>query len=387
VKVVLTVGGLAPEFGGPSRSVPALAEALARETIEVDLIACESQPGHEAPVLPDVKSVKTHLLPVQSREGRWRARRNDFFTAVCESAESPNTVVHDNGLWLPTNHAVAAAARELRRPLVISPRGMLSTWATKFHRWKKRAAWTLFQRRDLESATALHATAMMEAEEFRRAGLRQPIAVLPNGVNLPPALADSAERNRQTRTALFLSRVHPKKGLLDLVEAWARVRPTNWRMVVAGNDEENHRAQIEAAVRRARLESSFSFIGAVNEAAKWNLYREADLFILPSHSENFGIVVAEALAAGVPAITTRGTPWRELAERQCGWWTEIGATPLGEALAAATAATDEERSAMGLRGRALIEEKYSWSWVAAEFKDVYEWLLGKAERPACVRLD
>jgi glycosyltransferase involved in cell wall biosynthesis len=109
--------------------------------------------------------------------------------------------------------------------------------------------------------------------------------------------------------------------------------------------------------------------------------------LLPSHSENFGIVVAEALASGVPVITTRGTPWRDLIEHRCGWWEEIGASPLAAALEAATALSDDERRAMGQRGRELVERKYSWQRVAADMKAVYAWLLGQGERPDCVLLN
>ncbi|MEP6937497.1 MAG: glycosyltransferase [Chthoniobacterales bacterium] len=386
MKVILTVAGLSPEFGGPSRSVPALAEALARQNAEVELIACESQAGHSAPVLPNGNLVRTRLLPVRSRQGRWQTGRNDFFRVLCESAGDAETVIHDNGLWLPTNHAAARAAEVLKRPLIISPRGMLSGWSLHHRAWKKQLAWTLFQRRDLERAAALHATSKQEAEEFRAAGLQQPIAIVPNGVEVPTEVADPLARDAQrVRTVLFFSRIHPKKGLLDLVDAWAQVRPSNWRVIVAGNDEGGHQGEVEAAVRRSNLAAIFSFKGVVRDEAKWNLYREADLVALPSHSENFGIVVAEALASAVPVITTRGTPWRELIEHRCGWWEEIGAAPLAEALRAATSLSDEERRGMGQRGRALIEQKYSWRSAASEMQRVYLWLLGNGTRPPCVR--
>jgi glycosyltransferase involved in cell wall biosynthesis len=385
MKVILTVASLSLEFGGPSRSVPALAHALAQHGVAVELIACESEPGYSPPTLSAGKFAPTRLMPVRSRRGRWFAARNDFYRTLCQTAPSNDTVIHDNGLWLPTNHAVASAARSLAQPFMISPRGMLSDWSIQHHRWRKRVAWSLYQRRDLFCATALHGTSHQEAAEFRRAGFRQAIAVVPNGVAIPESV--KCTRNGTTRTALFLSRLHPIKGLLDLVEAWAKVRPNGWRMLVAGNDEDAHRREVELAVQHHQLSRVFSFTGVVSDEAKWALYRSADLVLLPSHSENFGIVVAEALASGVPVITTRGTPWRDLIEHRCGWWEEIGAAPLAAALEAATALSDDERRAMGQRGRELVERKYSWQRVAADMKAVYAWLLGQGERPDCVLLN
>jgi glycosyltransferase involved in cell wall biosynthesis len=383
MKAALTVAGLSPEFGGPSRSVPALAEALARENVTVDVLACESQQEHGTPVLPDAKLVRTQLLPVRSRRGRWRAAHNDFFCVLYEIACDNDTVIHDNGLWLPTNHAVARAARFLKQPLVISPRGMLSKWAWQHHRWKKRVAWRLFQHRDLLSASALHATSAQEVSDIRQAKFYGPVAVVPNGIDLPE-FRFAAREARSTNIALCVARLHPVKGLMNLIEAWSQVHPNGWRMVIAGGDEDGHRAELEAAITARGLDGAFEFRGPVEGERKWALYRDADLFVLPSHSENFGMGIAEALASGVPVITTRGTPWEDLAQCRCGWWEEVGVAPLSRALREAMNLTAKERGEMGRRGRELVEQKYSWRRVAAEMKSLYAWLLNQGDRPACV---
>jgi len=388
MKLVLTIAGLSPEFGGPSRSVPALAEALAREDVDVDLITCESQRGYGSPVLPDVKLVRTQLLPMRSREGRWRAARNDFFGALCETTSGIDTVIHDNGLWLPTNHAVTAAARHLKRRLVISPRGMLTAWASSHHGVKKKIAWALFQRRDLSTASALHATSEEELNNCRQAGFRGPVAIVPNGIGLAELTSVSGlpTPSSQIRTALFVGRLHPVKGLMNLIQAWNEVRPNGWRMVVAGGDQDGHRAELESEIAARGLTDVFEFVGPVEGQQKEKLYRDADLFVLPSYSENFGMSAAEALASGLPVITTRGTPWKDLIEHRCGWWVEIAPAALAQALGEATQMDDETRRGMGERGRQLVAQKYSWSRVAKEMKSVYQWLLGRGERPQCVRL-
>jgi glycosyltransferase involved in cell wall biosynthesis len=157
--------------------------------------------------------------------------------------------------------------------------------------------------------------------------------------------------------------------------------------VVAGPDEQGHRAEVEQRARARGIGADVTFTGPVDDDAKWDLYRASDLFVLPTFSENFGVVVAEALACGVPALTTTGAPWRELEAERCGWWVPPEAEALAEALRDATARPDAERRAMGQRGRALVEARFSWTQVAADLHAAYRWLLGEGRLPACVRLD
>ncbi len=384
VRAVHTVSSLQAALGGPSRSVTALCSALADRGVDVEIVTREESADL---VRPD-DSVRIRFVD----EGpAWQALRPrssalvQGLTAALSAGPPGAAVLHDHGLWLPQHRLAAAAAAWSGVPLVVSVRGMLSPWALRQNRLKKKVAWTLFQRRVLAAAALLHATSEEEVENVRRLGIRRPVALISNGVDVPEQTRTLSE-GRRSRQALFLGRLHPVKGLLNLVRAWAQVRPEGWELVLAGPDDDGHRADIEQAARALRVAPAVRFTGTVGDDEKWDLYADADLFVLPSHSENFGIVVAEALAAGVPALTTKGTPWQDLETHACGWWVEVGAEPLAQALAEATSASDERRQAMGARGRALVEQHYSWAHVADEMAAVYAWLLGQGERPDCVVL-
>jgi len=384
IRVLFTIAGLHPESGGPSQSVPALAAALAKAGALPELVSLHYGNGWQEPK-PLPGGVRTTFVPCSGMWGQRPLWSPQFEAALAGRCRETNTqILHDTGLWLlATNHAAAKVAASLKLPRMVSPRGMLSGWALNHKSWKKKIAWSLYQRRDLETAQVLHATSMAEAQEFRALGLKLPVAMIPNGVELPPP-GNGPAPEPPRRTMLFLSRLHPKKGLMELVRAWAAVKPSGWRAVIAGGDEGGHRMDVENLVRSLRLENDFEFVGAVSDITKWDYYRQADVFVLPSHSENFGIVVAEALVCGVPVIATRGTPWEDLTTYRCGWWCGGDVESLATALREATAATDESRREMGLRGRSLVEDKYAWPGIARRMTEVYRWMLGQGPKPECV---
>ena len=288
-------------------------------------------------------------------------------------------LLHDNGIWLPHNHrlAVIAARRGIGR--VVSTRGMLEPWALKHKMLKKRLAWWLYQRSDLRRARCHHATAEEEAQNVTRLGLGVPVSVIPNGVDVPdPGPGPGPDKRSDDKCALFLGRIHPKKGLPMLIAAWRRVRPPGWRLQIVGPDEQGHRAELESAARAAGLENTIRFAGPVDGDMKRSTFFNADLFILPTHSENFGIVVAEALAHGVPVVTTTGAPWSILPKSDCGWWVDPTVEGIAEGLRQATACDRQMLHAMGARGRELVREEFGWDRVAKKFIAMYEGLLASA---------
>jgi glycosyltransferase involved in cell wall biosynthesis len=386
LQAVHTIPGLKRAAGGVSRSVPGLCTALSRAGLPTLLVSQRDRnTPRQSPLLPDADVVPTRLI-----EGYdWERLRVSFTPGLARELEgicrdAAPCVVHDHGLWLHMNHVTARVAARTGVRRVVSPRGMLDGWSLQYRGWKKNLAWSMYQRRDLELASAFSATSLREADSIRALGLRQPVAVIPNGIDMPGQSPRAQPEPDQDRMVLFMSRIHPKKGLLDLVAAWARLQPAGWRLVIAGPDEGGHQAEVQAAARAAGIAEAIDFVGPLDGEAKERALRGADIFVLPTYSENFGIVVGEALSYGVPVITTNVTPWEELTARDCGWWIDTGADPLAGALAVACSASDERRREMGKRGRRLIEERYSWRSAAEKHIEFYQWLWTGADKPSCM---
>lgn len=321
----------------------------------------------------------------------WQAR---FSGAVGQSVRAWGNVcsvdvVHGHGLWCGASVAAAALARQLDRPLVVSPHGMLEPWARRHHGCRKWLAWALAERAAVGGADLLQAMSEPEAMSCRAAGLRQPIVVYPVGIEIPGPLSTQGDRHEirpgsRPRTCLFLARLHPVKGLAMLLEAWAQVQPTDWRLVIAGPDQRGYRASMERLASQLGIADRAAFVGPVHGAAKAHLLAAADLFVLPSHSENFGVVVAEALAAGAPVITTTGTPWGLLPAHGAGWWVSPDVASLAAAVEEATLLPAVALRDMGERGRALARERYDWSAIAATSGNAYRWLVHGGPAPSAI---
>jgi glycosyltransferase involved in cell wall biosynthesis len=366
------VASVDDEAAGPSYSVTALGAALRRRGLDSDVMAVGRRPAERGQQIfrQDMARVPAANRLVASA-GLARA---------LDGAARQGAVLHSHGLWLLPNIYPACAARRHQVPLVISPRGMLAVEALAFSPTRKRVFWAAIQRHALQAACCFHATSMSECEDIRRAGLTAPVAVIPNGIQIP-----EGNPTPGARTVLHLGRLHPKKGISRMVSAWARVAHVhpNWRLRIVGPSELNHRAELEEQVRELGV-PRVDFNDPLFGADKWDAYRHAGLFVLPTLNENFGMVVAEALAAGVPTISTRGAPWAGLETERCGWWVDHGPDALAVALDAAMSLPDIERAAMGARGRSWMHRDFGWDGIAARMAEVYDWCLGQGDRPDCV---
>jgi glycosyltransferase involved in cell wall biosynthesis len=366
MKVFLAGTSFRPEYGGPAYSVSRLSVALAGAGVEVGLWASD-QSAEATPLLPTTCSVR-----------RMRGTEADALNKFGRP-----DILHDNGMWLPHNHRLAQVAKRHGLPRIVSTRGMLEPWALKHKKWKKTIAWSVYQRRDLASANCHHATAEPEARNIERLGLEVPISMIPNGVDLPEdaSLSTRSGLGNKEKAALFIGRIYPVKGLPMLVEAWAQTRPKDWQLRIAGPDEAGHRRQIEHSISAAGLDELVAFLGPLEGRAKQSAFSEADLFVLPSHSESFGMVVAEALAHGLPVLTTTATPWPMLRDHDCGWCVDPSVAGLKEGLRQATSCDIGTLRAMGERGQAFVANEFGWARIATQFLEIYQAILSETPNP------
>jgi glycosyltransferase involved in cell wall biosynthesis len=304
-------------------------------------------------------------------------------------------LVHTHGLWMYPSVAASRWAARWKRPLVVSAHGMLDPWAVRNAAWKKRLAGWLFEHRHLERAACLHALNGAEYQAIRGFGLSNPVAVIPNGVDLPDAGEPSARPDWAAdldgrRVLLFLGRLHPKKGLANLLQAWASVqrqtpeRAAGWMLAIAGWDQGGHEARLRQLVEALDLGATVRFVGPQFGPQKAASLAVADAFVLPSLSEGLPMAVLEAWAHRLPVLMTRACNLPE--GFAAGAALELADDRMAEALAAFLALPEAERRAMGGRGRRLAASRFAWDAIAAQMAGVYRWLVEGGERPPWVRV-
>lgn len=281
-------------------------------------------------------------------------------------------IVHIHGVWSPILHRVVAWAVKGKMLIVWSPHGMLAPWAMRHKWWKKWLPWHFYQKRDLMLAKTLHATSQQEVEWIRALGFTQPITIAPLGTHLPSMKSGSVKREK---VLLFVGRIYPVKALDRLIQSFAMVPlevRREWRLLIVGPNQAGHKEHLEAIVKSMELGGSVVFAGPKFGDDLNAEYDACDCLALVSHTENFGATVVDAMAHGKPVITSENTPWQEVVERRCGWWVSNEPASLSAVLGQLMSLSDEDRQKMGARGRALVEEKFTWNAVVKAMVKGYE---------------
>ena len=295
-------------------------------------------------------------------------------------------LLHVQGLWMYPSVAAHRWSRSAR-PYLVSPHGMLDSWALSNSRWKKRLSAVLYENRHLREAACLHALNRAEAEAIRAYGLKNPICIIPNGIELPKE--SEAKLARKGHTLLYLGRLHPKKGLTKLIEAWAMVRheaeEAGWRLAIAGWDQLGHRAELEGLVARLHADSSVSFVGPRFGADKAACYREASTFILPSLSEGLPMTVLEAWSWRLPVLMTPQCNLPEGFAAEAAVMMQPDVDSISAALRQLFSMSEAEREKIGSNGHRLVEQHFQWSRIGRQMSDVYDWVLG-GSRPNTVEI-
>jgi glycosyltransferase involved in cell wall biosynthesis len=369
--------------GGEGLAALRYAEHIAHAGCHVTLISLN---GMDAPLrrVNGAGSIGIHLIPEKSSD--FISKHISYYSFIQKLCnENQVELIHIHGMWNPVLAMAAAVSKRNNISLILSPHGCVEPVALNYKYYKKWLALITYQGCILRNVSLFVATAEQEKDSIRRLGYKQPIAVIPNGVDVTDIVVSS--QKTITKTILFLSRLHPKKGLEDLIESWSRVRKDGWKIIIAGDGDRDYREFLERLIGKRGLESDFEFMGFVTGVSKQACFESADIFILPTHSENFGLVVAEALVNELPVITTTGAPWKDLVDYQCGWWVEPNVEGISKALVEAMSFDHDQLRAMGQRGRQLVIDKYSWVNIGTTALNVCEWLLERSHaKPPVVDL-
>jgi len=358
MKIIHFITSIDKTAGGTTAYLKLLSQEL-KNTVELLIVTGNSQ---NPVIIEDVNVlfVDLSLIRLISIEKKFR---------VLLILEQPN-IVHIEGIWDPPCWLFQKVAQDLGIKVVLSPHGMLESYIMNRHPLKKKLAMALYQHKALQQADFLHATAQSELDQIRKLGYHQSAQIIPNGIDVKD-IKQKVEWGR-VRNILFLSRVHPKKGLEVLIDAVTKLTSYQFIISIAGEGDTIYIESLKKLTVQKGVSEYFDFVGGIYDDQKWELYHNSDLFILPTYSENFGIVVAEALSTGLPVITTTGTPWKELETNNCGWWVDLMVDNLIQALREALNCDADKLKTMGLNGRKLVAEKYEISTIALQMSQFYK---------------
>lgn len=376
------VSHLDPKFGGLSAVVPELAAAVTRTGHLSTSLAAFCAPGEHIPVAAENPAFADLVV------SRWPLSRKQWFTDTRLRQRfldevGRNDGIHLHGLWEQSTLSGARSALVRNKPYVVSAHGMLDPWALRNKGLKKQIYSALAERKNLSAASCLHALTRAEALDYRRYGTRRPIAIIPNGVEVPPLVNGdqfyaqySALRGR--RIILFLGRIHFKKGLDLLVKAWREVAATapEAHLVLAGPDSEDTQRGIAKQIAELAIGDRVTFTGMLAGPMKWSALAAAECFVLPSYSEGLSVSTLEAMALGLPVIVSDHCNLPDVPEYGAGWQIEAQVPPLVRALRECLENSPQQNAEIGAKGKKLVVDRYTWSAVGAQMQDLYSSILG-----------
>lgn len=383
MKAALVTSQLSALGGGVSAVVEALSRSLIQREIDVQVFGLRDAPWGAAS--RDWRGAPASALAVVGPSAF------GFAPGAARALKSFDPqFVHTHGLWTYPSHAVSQWSAKSARPFIVSPHGMLDRWAMKRSRWKKRCAGWLYENRHLSSARCIHALCDAEERAIRALGFKTPISVIPNGVEIPVRARDCAPPwagrvPTDANVLLFLGRLHPKKNVSALLDAWSSAADARWHLVIAGWGEARHVEELKSIASRY-VSGCTHFIGPLFGAEKDAAFRHAHAFVLPSVSEGLPMAVLEAWSYGVPVLMTDacnlpvgfsrraamrlGLPPQEMAE-DLGRFFELDRSVLHE---------------IGRNGQRLVQTDFSWDSAADQMLDVYRWVMFGGVKPASVRI-
>jgi glycosyltransferase involved in cell wall biosynthesis len=393
VKVIHVVENFDDSYGGP-------AQTIAYNCMHLDQFNCESEVHslrwhkNEINSLTKLYNISWTSYPMRFSKKISYSHKlsNGIEKSIEKSIDEKNIIIHTNNQWNYPIYCASKIKQKYDINIVCSLHGAISAYALSQKGKVKNIAWKLFQKKIFQQADCVHATNESELERFKKLIPKTNCALISNGIDFTefsnmPSRKESLKKlhySEKREYILFLSRVDKIKGLDVLIKSFAKIKNKlqNVDILIGGPiHDQAYFHYISKLITKHKIFDRVFFTGMLTGEKRINAYAAAKLFILPSYSENFGIVVAEALAAGIPVITTTGTPWSELEEYNCGWWIDLSVENLKNSILAAFELSEAKREEMGRNGKKLIKEKYGWEDKVSKMRQVYDWLAKKTRKP------
>lgn len=312
----------------------------------------------------------------------------DLYKKLCELKPE---VIETQGIWMYFSAAALKFKKKFGAKVVVAPHGMLDPWAVKNSAWKKKLVGHLFEYENLHKADCIKALCKSEYDSIRKFGLKNPVAIIPNGINLPEGV--TYDRQHDKKTMLFIGRIHPKKGIRELIEGLALVRESRpellnkWQIRIAGWDQLGHTEELIALAEAKGLKDTVSFIGSVFGEKKQEELCKANTFVLTSFSEGLPMSVLEAWAYKLPVLMTDFCNIPEGFEADAAVRVETTPESIAEGLVKMFSMSDERLEQIGNNGYNLVKERFTWEHIADQTHELYKWLTEGGRTPSFVKLD
>ncbi|WP_440054151.1 glycosyltransferase [Pseudoalteromonas sp. T1lg65] len=381
MNLLAIIENISDEYGGPANSLPNLLYFLFKNESIKSQIVTVCATNKESNVLIDKYSLSWRKC---ERVGLKKVQYAKELKIELSKIISKDTVLFSNNLWNYPAYISYRLSKKKNIPHVISVRGSLYPWSLKQSKVLKKVAWVLFQRKALTDASLIHVTCKDELEAVRDLGINTPVALCPHGIDYAayqtlPSRVESLEKmglDPNKKYILFMSRLHKKKGLDFLLNVWPALskKYSDWCLLIVGPDYDGYKQKIEDLRRESSLHKNLMQLGMLKGEAKEQVLALSSFFILPSYSENFGVVIGEALAAGLPVVTTKGVPWSEIESFSCGKQIELTEENLMFSMEEMMLLSDRELKEMGRRGKKLILNNYSWEAQASKFAKALDFI-------------
>lgn len=390
MKIVSVIESIDDTYGGPASSLPNLLNALGKiegvETAIYSVCRCELEENYYID--------KYGLDWIQSPQfgpNKLRISPSLFLNLFRDVKEGD--VIYSNNLWNFCAFIPYLFSRIKRVKHVIAIRGSLYDWSLSQGKIRKKIAWYFFQKKALDRASLIHVTCEDEASAVRKLGITAPLALVSHGIDYSsfstlPSVSISQTKLKLSdskRYFLFMSRLHEKKGLDILIEVWEKISKDHkdWCLLVAGPDYCDYSIKLSRLAEK--LPGQVEYLGMLKGEERLSALSVSEFFVLPSYTENFGIAIGEALASGLPVITTTGTPWSEINTFNCGFCIELSSNNLEEALNNMFNTSEEELAKKSVKAKELIKNNYSWNKQANLFHSALSSLNTGVDAPCVYR--